>query len=145
MSHDHPRPFAILLIEDNPGDVELVRHALDSLGRPHHLQVASDGEVALRALREGSRPDLVLLDLNLPALDGIEVLRQIKGEPRLAGTPVVVLSSSEAEADVRTAYRLHANAYMLKPHELDRFRAAVHALVEYWAGVVRLPADAINR
>lgn len=141
MSHEHQRPFSILLVEDNPGDVELVRHALADQPREHRLVVAHDGEVALGLLRAGEAPDLVLLDLNLPALDGIEVLRLIKAEPGLACTPVVVLSSSDAEADVRAAYCLHANAYMLKPPALDGFQEAVRALLSYWAAVVRLPRE----
>lgn len=139
MSPEGPPPLAILLVEDNPGDVELIRRALDAAGLPCRVRVAGDGDAALAALLDGPRPDLVLLDLNLPGADGWEVLRRIKRDERLSAIPVVVLSSSDAEADVRGAYRLHASAYMVKPPSLDRFSAAMQALAEYWSHTVRLP------
>ncbi|MDF1502215.1 response regulator [Roseisolibacter sp. H3M3-2] len=141
------KPLELLLVEDNPGDVELTREALREAALPCRLAVATDGAEALRVLRrEGAhadapRPGLVLLDLNLPKLDGRAVLAAVKGDPALRDVPVVVLTTSRAAADVREAYALHANAYVVKPADLDAHFAAVRALVEFWGGVVVRPAD----
>ena len=139
MRGEGQQPLAILLIEDNPGDVELIQRALERACPPCRLRVSGDGDAALAELLDGPRPDLVLLDLNLPGADGWEVLRRIKRDERLGAVPVVVLSSSDAEADVSGAYRLHASAYMVKPPSLDQFSAAMLALAEYWGHTVRLP------
>jgi CheY-like chemotaxis protein len=142
-----PGLLQLLLVEDNPGDVELTREALHEVPVPCRLSVARDGAEALRFLRrEGAhagapRPDLVLLDLNLPRLDGRAVLAAVKQDPALRAIPVVVLTTSRAPADVREAYALHANAYVVKPADLDAHFAAVRALVEFWGAVAARPAD----
>jgi chemotaxis family two-component system response regulator Rcp1 len=139
------RPMEILLVEDNPGDVRLTREALKESPVPHRLHVAADGVKAMEFLRRQGehesavRPDLVLLDLNLPRMDGREVLGQIKGDPALRRIPVVVLTSSEAAGDVGGAYDLHANGYVAKPVDLDRFIHAVRSIADFWFGVVKLP------
>ena len=134
-------PLQVLLVEDDPGDVLMTREALQG----PELTVVSNGEEALAVLRkEGSHaaaptPDLVLLDLNLPRLNGREVLREVKGDPHLRSIPVVVLTTSDAEADVRGSYELHANAYVRKPVDFEQFVAAVRAIDDFFLGVVRLP------
>jgi two-component system, chemotaxis family, response regulator Rcp1 len=141
----------ILLVEDNPGDVRLTREALREADLDYALAVARDGVEALARLRgEGehagaARPDLVLLDLNLPRMDGREVLAAVKADPELCDIPVIVLSSSEAEMDVRGAYQLHANCYICKPVDLDGFIAVVRAIDAFWFTTVRLPAGSLGR
>lgn len=130
----------ILLVEDNPGDVRLVRESLRESSLPHHLTVAMDGVEALEHLREGVRPDVILLDLNLPRKDGREVLAEIKADPVLRSIPVVVLSSSDAQDDVAAAYGLHANCYVTKPVDLDHFLEVVESIQRFWVGVAKLPA-----
>ena len=145
MPHDAPRALELLLVEDNPGDEELAREALRDVAAPLHLSVVHDGVEALAFLRrEGRyadvpRPDLVLLDLNVPKLDGRGVLARAKADEALRDIPIVVLTSSHAPADVRHAYALHANAYVAKPVDLDQHLAAVRAVVEFW-GTVALRA-----
>lgn len=135
----------ILLVEDNPGDVRLVREALENQPRHSQLHVVADGIEALAFLRrEGSqagtrRPDLILLDLNLPRMDGRELLAELKSDPELACIPVVVFTSSDADGDVERAYGLHANCYVPKPADLDRYLAAVRAIEELWLGWAQLP------
>src|SRR5262245_7160074 len=138
------RPIEILLIEDNSGDVVLIREALGA-GARTNLSVARDGESALRRLRQlgdvtnAVRPDLILLDLNLPRLSGREVLAAIKSDARLRRIPVVVLTSSQAEQDVADSYELHANCYVCKPLDLNEFVKAIRAVEEFWLTVARLP------
>ena len=151
------RAMEILLVEDNPGDVRLVREALGTFAptggapaRPRavwsHLHVVDDGIAALDFLhrrapwQERPRPDLILLDLNLPRMDGCELLGAVKGDPSLCTIPVVVLTTSQAEEDVRRAYDLHANCCLTKPADLECFIATVRAIEEFWLTVVRLPA-----
>jgi CheY-like chemotaxis protein len=135
----------VLLVEDDPGDVLLVRESFEDHKVGNTLTVVSDGVEAMALLRrEGQyasarRPDLVLLDLNLPRMNGSEVLAEIKRDPDLASIPVVVLTTSEAEEDVVRAYRLHANAYITKPVDFERFRQIVHQIDEFFVGVVKLP------
>lgn len=135
----------ILLVEDNPADVRLVREALRHSDSPYALNVAPDGVEALAYLRgEGTYadrvpPDLVLLDLNLPRKDGRQVLAELKADERLARIPVVVLSTSQADEDVAKAYALHANCYVSKPVDLDEFIARMHSVEQFWLTVVRLP------
>lgn len=144
-NHAVGRPIDILLVEDNPGDVELTCRALEEAGVQNQVHVAADGAEALAFLRrEGShgsapRPGLVLLDLNLPRVSGREVLAEMKAEPALQRIPVVVMSSSDAERDVCESYALHANCYIRKPADLDQFTRALRAIEEFWLGVVRLP------
>ncbi len=136
----------ILLVEDNPSDVLLTQIAMRECKMANRLQVVGDGEQALSYLRregrfvDAIRPDLVLLDLNLPRLDGREVLREIKDDPELRSIPVVVLTTSDAERDVMQSYDLHANAYITKPVDMDQFVKIVRGLDDFWFGLVRLPA-----
>ena len=142
---DAPRALELLLVEDNPGDVELAREALRDVTVPLRLSVVHDGVEALAFLRregrhaDAPRPDLVLLDLNVPKLDGRGVLAEAKGDAALRDIPIVVLTSSRAPSDVRRAYALHANAYVAKPVDLDQHLAAVRAVVDFW-GTVALRA-----
>lgn len=135
----------ILLVEDNPGDVRLTEEALKESKLAVSMRVARDGIEALAILRgEGSyanqpQPDLILLDLNMPKMDGREVLRQIKSDDRLKRIPVVVLTTSEAEKDIVQAYGLHANCYITKPVELDAFMEIIKSIEGFWLTVVKLP------
>jgi two-component system, chemotaxis family, response regulator Rcp1 len=141
------RPVEILLVEDNPGDVRLTREALKE-GKVHNnLSVAYDGVEALRYLRregehaEAVRPDLILLDLNLPRMDGREVLAEIKNDPQLRVIPVVILTSSQAEQDIARAYELHANCYVSKPVDLEQFITVVNSIETFWFSIVKLPPE----
>jgi CheY-like chemotaxis protein len=143
--HESGRPIEILLVEDNPGDVRLTIEALKE-GRVHNsLSVARDGVEALAFLRRqgphanAARPDLILLDLNLPRKDGREVLAEIKEDPSLRRIPVVVLTTSKAEEDILRTYDLHANCYIAKPVDLDQFISVVRSIDDFWLSVVRLP------
>lgn len=142
----HGRPLEIFLIEDNPGDVLLTREALRGAKVLNRLTVASNGEEALAMLRrEGAhagavRPDLVLLDLNLPRLSGLEVLAAIRTDPVLASLPVVMLTSSAAEHDVGDSYALGVNCYVTKPVDIEQFLHVVRSVEQFWFSVVTLPA-----
>jgi CheY-like chemotaxis protein len=148
MSHAKPgRPIEILLVEDNPGDVRLTREVLRD-GKVHnHLNVVQDGSEALAFLyRQGHyatapRPDLILLDLNLPKKDGREVLVTIKGDNNLRRIPVVILTTSQAEEDILRAYNLHGNCYITKPVDLDQFIRIVKSIEEFWLTIVKLPME----
>ena len=135
----------ILLVEDNPSDVVLTQIAMRQCKIANNLQVASDGEEALALLRgQGKfagapRPDLILLDLNLPRMDGRELLSAIKSDPTLQAIPVVVLTTSGEERDVVQSYALHANAYIAKPIDMDQFVKIVKAIDDFWFGIVTLP------
>jgi CheY-like chemotaxis protein len=139
------RALSVLLVEDDPGDVLLVREAFAERDRHAELAVVGDGVEALAYVRsEGDyrrarRPDLVLLDLNLPRKNGREVLAELKGDSELATIPVVVLTTSEAEEDILCSYRLHANAYVTKPVDLESFVAAVRRIEEFFTELVRAP------
>jgi two-component system, chemotaxis family, response regulator Rcp1 len=141
------RPVEILLVEDNPGDVRLTREALTEAKVRNNLYVASDGVQAIAFLRrEGEfagsvRPDLILLDLNLPRKDGREVLEEIKADPALRQIPVVILTSSQAEQDIVRAYDLHANCYISKPVDLDQFIKVVKSIEDFWFAIVKLPKE----
>ena len=141
-------PIEILLVEDNPGDVELTREALHDSKVHMRLSVVNDGVEALAFLkREGPhggapRPDLILLDLNLPKKDGRAVLAEIKGDGSLRHIPVVILTSSQAEQDILRAYDLHANCYVTKPVDLDQFITIVRSIEQFWFTVVKLPRNA---
>lgn len=138
-------PVDILLVEDNPGDVRLTREALEEGKVLNNLNVARDGVEAMAFLRrqgryaEARRPQLILLDLNLPRKDGREVLAEIKGDGSLKRIPVVVLTTSGAEQDVFDSYDLQANCYITKPIELDLFLETVRGMGEFWLNVVKLP------
>jgi CheY-like chemotaxis protein len=137
--------ISVLLVEDDPGDVMLVREAFAADKVGNTLSVVSDGVEAMRFVRgEGEyagveRPDLVLLDLNLPRKSGAEVLAEIKSDPQLSTIPVVVLTTSQAEEDVLRSYEMHANAYVTKPVDFDRFGEIVRQIDEFFVGIVRLP------
>ena len=139
------RPIEILLVEDNPGDVRLTIEGLRETKVHNHLSVARDGVEALAMLRrEGAfadvvRPDLILLDLNLPRKDGREVLAEIKADPELKTIPVVVLTTSRAEQDVLRSYELQANCYITKPVDLEQFLTVVQSIENFWLSVVTLP------
>lgn len=137
--------FDILLVEDNPGDARLAQEALKEGQMSSRLQVVVDGVEAMSFLRrEGGyanapRPNLVLLDLNLPRKDGRQVLAEMKADPELRRIPVVVLTTSQAEQDILRSYDLHANCYITKPVDLDRFISVVRSIEEYWCSVATLP------
>jgi CheY-like chemotaxis protein len=139
------KPIEILLVEDNPGDVRLTREALHEGKIANVLHVAKDGGEAVELLglgdapSSGKLPDLILLDLNLPRMDGREVLARIKGDERLRRIPVVVLTTSSAEADIVKTYDLHANCYINKPVDFDQFINVVRSIEDFWLSVVRLP------
>jgi CheY-like chemotaxis protein len=143
---DRPDPIEVLLVEDDPGDVLLIREAFDFNKVHNNLNVVNDGEQALAYLKnegayaDANRPDLVLLDLNLPRKDGREVLAEVKADERLRTIPIVVLTTSEAEEDVLKSYQLHANAYVTKPVDFERFVAIVRQIDDFFVSVVRLPS-----
>ena len=145
MEEKSTKPIEILLVEDNPGDVRLTQEALKEAKVWNRLSVVSDGEegLAYLAKRDGYegavRPDLILLDLNLPRKDGREVLAQIKKDPDYRRIPVVILTSSGAEEDITRAYDLHANCYIRKPVDFRQFLAVVQSIDDFWLMVVRLP------
>ena len=147
-ANDDGSPIEVLLVEDDPGDVLMTREALDERHPnklANRLTVVSDGVEALSYLRregpyaEAVRPDLILLDLNLPRRDGREVLAEIKTDEILRRIPVVVLTTSQADEDIVRSYQLHANAYVTKPVDFDRFIAVVRQIDEFFVGVVKLP------
>ncbi len=137
----------ILLIEDNPGDVRLMREALRDFSEAPELRVVSDGAQALRYLRreeefaEAARPCLVFMDLNLPKFDAREVLRELKSDSELKCIPVAVLTTSDAERDIREVYDLHANCYLRKPADLDSYLETVRQAVHFWLSVAEVPCE----
>jgi two-component system response regulator len=139
------QPIDVLLVEDDPGDELMTREAFEDNKIGNTLHVVRDGQEALDFLyRRGEhtdapRPDLILLDLNLPKYDGRQVLEKIKSDPDLSDIPVVVLTTSAAEEDILRSYKLHANAYVTKPVDLDQFIAAVRQIDDFFVQVVRLP------
>ena len=138
-------PLEVLLIEDNPGDVRLTRETLCSGKRSIHMHVATDGVEAMAFLRHeeaqvrAPRPDLILLDLNLPRMDGHEVLAEIKGDDSLKTIPTIILTTSDAQADIAKSYQLHANCYLTKPVQLDAFNCLVKSTSDFWLSTVTLP------
>jgi len=146
MSSEHSRPIEILLVEDNPGDARLTREAFNEGRLLNNLTVVTDGVEAIAYLRQQGqyskavRPDLVLLDLNLPKKDGREVLEEIKTDGHLKTIPVVVLTTSSAEEDVTRAYGSHANCYITKPVDLDQFLRVAQSIENFWLSIVRLPS-----
>jgi CheY-like chemotaxis protein len=137
--------ISILLVEDDPDHVDLTRIALQTARVPFGLHVVMDGTEALQYLRHedpyrhAALPDLILLDLNLPKLDGREVLRAIKSDPSLCRIPVIVLTTSSDPADIDAAYQNYANSFITKPTDFDEFLHAIETMHEYWLSVVRLP------
>jgi CheY-like chemotaxis protein len=137
------QPIVVLLVEDDPGDVVLIQEAFEHNKVRNRLHVVGDGVEAMKFLRDGGeRPDLVLLDLNLPRKDGREVLEEIKTDPALRSIPVVVLTTSKAEEDILRSYDLHANAYVTKPVDFGRFIEVVRQIDEFFVTVVKLPRHA---
>jgi CheY-like chemotaxis protein len=139
------RAIEILLVEDDPGDELIIREVFEHNKIKNRLHVAHDGEEGLNYLyrrgahQDAPRPDLILLDLNLPKYDGRQLLEKIKSDPDLCRIPVVVLTTSSAEEDILRSYELHANAYVTKPVDLDQFISAVRQIDEFFLQVVRLP------
>lgn len=142
-----PRPVDILLVEDNTADAMLTAEAFEDARLINRLHLAKDGVEAMQFLRregkfaDAPRPDLILLDLNLPRKDGRKVLAEIRGDPTFAGIPVVVLTSSSHEKDVATVYGLHANAFVQKPVDLAKFLDVVAKTKDYWLAIVTLPPN----
>lgn len=142
------RPIDILLVEDNPGDVELAREAL-GMGKLHNnLHVVQDGVAAMDFLRQRGayatvpRPDLIILDLNLPKKDGRQVLAEVKVDESLKRIPVVILTTSSAEEDILKTYNLHANCYITKPLDMNQFLRVVRSIEDFWLSIVVLPNGA---
>ncbi|MBI5441319.1 MAG: response regulator [Deltaproteobacteria bacterium] len=141
------RPVEILLVEDNPGDVRLTREALKEGKIHNNLHVAADGVEALAFLRgqgryaEAVKPDLILLDLNLPRKNGLEVLQDLKADENLKRIPVVVLTTSSAEKDVMASYNLHANCFVTKPVDIEQFITVVKSVEDFWFSIVKLPPN----
>ena len=135
------KPIVVLLVEDDPGDVMLVQEAMSHDKLRNELHTVSDGVLALEHLRNPANPlpDLILLDLNLPRKSGQEVLAEIRADPRLSRIPVVVLTTSDAEADVLSSYELHANAYVTKPVDFNRFLEVVREIDNFFVSIVKLP------
>jgi chemotaxis family two-component system response regulator Rcp1 len=140
-------PIEILLVEDSPGDVRLTQEALRDGRLNNRLHVVPDGVDAMAFLRregkhaDAPRPDLILLDINLPRKSGHEVLEEVKTDPSLSLIPVVVLTTSDAEEDILRSYRLHANCYITKPVELDKFLRVIQSIEHFWVSIVKLPGD----
>ena len=145
MERESCRPIVILMVEDNPGDVRLTVEALKEGKVRNILHTVEDGEEAMKFLRrqgtyaKAPRPDLVLLDLNLPKKNGREVLAEIKADPELRRIPVVILTVSKAEQDIVKTYDLHANCYINKPVDLEQFLTVVQSIENFWLTVVKLP------
>jgi two-component system, chemotaxis family, response regulator Rcp1 len=143
-------PIEVLLVEDSPGDVRLTQEAFKDAKVHINLHVAADGAKAMVFLnREAEhanapRPDLILLDLNLPKKDGREVLAEIKGNPKLKSIPVVILTTSSSEADILRSYQLHANCYITKPVGLEGFLTVVKSIDSFWLSVVKLPREPLS-
>lgn len=141
------KPVEILLVDDNPGDVRLTREALSENKVSNNLHVATDGAEALAFLnREGQyadapRPDLILLDLNLPKKNGREVLAEVKNHPNLRRIPVVILTTSSEEKDILATYNLHANCYITKPVDLNCFMEVIRSIEGFWLSIVKLPTE----
>ncbi|MCG2824607.1 MAG: response regulator [Desulfurivibrionaceae bacterium] len=141
-----PHNIDILLVEDDPGDVELTKEGLQDAKMLVNLHVVDDGEKALKFLRKeepytnAARPDIILLDLNMPRKSGQEVLGEIKGDPSLRSIPVVILTTSGAESDIATCYDLGANCYITKPISFEAFAKVVAMIEEFWFTIVRMPS-----
>jgi chemotaxis family two-component system response regulator Rcp1 len=150
-NHRLVRPIEILLVEDNPGDADLAREALEGSKFNNILNVVDDGEKAMAYLRrdglytEVSRPDLILLDLNIPKKDGRQVLAEIKEDDNLKRIPVVILTTSRAEEDVMKSYNLHCNCYITKPIDLNQFLSVVRSIEDFWLSIVVLPPNGAKK
>jgi CheY-like chemotaxis protein len=141
MSSTLMRPLEILMVDDNPADFELVRDTFEEQALPGLLSSVRDGDEALRYLRGAApRPDLILLDLNIPGKDGFEILNEIRVDQELSCIPIVILTSSSSEQDIDRSYQLGANAYVVKPVGLDQFSGLVRSIESFWLGTARLPS-----
>jgi len=146
----YSRAAEILLIEDNPGDVELIQEALQSGKVLNRISMVGDGEAAIgflnreRGYEDAPRPDLVLLDLNIPKRNGFEVLAEMRKNPDLARVPVVILTSSQADRDIVKSYSLHANCFVSKPVDVDEFLSIVRSTGEFWLNIVKLPGNSMT-
>lgn len=149
-SNPNPEIVEILLVEDNPGDVRLTKESLKKSKMINNLNVVEDGGKALDFLHrrngyeDAPRPQLILLDLNLPVKTGQQVLKEIKGDPQLKKIPVVILTTSEAEEDVVKSYELNANCYVTKPLGFNKFQKVVNQINDFWFGIVSLPEEEIR-
>jgi two-component system, chemotaxis family, response regulator Rcp1 len=147
MARKENRPMEVLLVEDSPGDVRLTQEAFRDANTSIRLHVAPDGVEAMAFLRregihaDAPRPDIILLDLNLPKMDGREVLAHIKEDSSLKTIPTVILTTSESEADIVKSYQLHANCYLSKPVQLDSFEGLVKSINGFWLTDVKLPPN----
>ena len=144
MESVNKQPLEILLVEDNPGDIRLIKEILKETKIQNNIRVAMDGEAALNLLSNlddltTHRPDLILLDLNLPKIDGRELLAEIKDNEDLKRIPVVILTTSTAEEDIIETYNNHANSYITKPVDLDHFIKVVESIMDFWLSIVKLP------
>lgn len=139
--HKNVRPIELLLVEDNEDDIELTKEAFSETHLKLNLHVAQDGIEALDFLRDSENPipDLILLDLNMPRKDGRETLAELKADPHLKRIPVIILTTSDADADVLSAYDQNANSYIVKPVDFDQFLKVMHILEEFWFTIVKLP------
>lgn len=141
------RPISVLLVDDDPGDVLMIEEALETIGAPRNVYVVNDGEEAVSFLRrtgafaDAPRPDVVLLDLNMPRMDGRQVLAEIKADSQLRSIPIVVLTTSQSPADIVSSYALHANAYVTKPLNLDDLTEVVHKIDYFFARIAALPGQ----
>ena len=139
------RPISVLLVDDDPGDVLMIEEALESTGCPRTVFVVRDGQEAISFLRQtgqfatAPRPDVVLLDLNMPRMDGRQVLAEVKADVLLRSIPIVVLTTSQSPADISSSYSLHANAYVTKPLNLDDLTEVVHKIDYFFARIAALP------
>lgn len=137
----HARPVKLLLVEDNPADVILFEECLREWSVPAYLHVAHDGVDALACLRGGARPDIIVLDLNMPRMGGIELLSELKREPAFQAIPVIVLTTSGAHDDILKAYGNHANAYVVKPNRVDDFFEVARVMEAFWLRAAKLPSN----
>ncbi len=145
--NENLRPIEILIVEDNPGDIRLTIEALKDSKLKNNLHIVENGEDAIAFLKKqgkfqnSPRPDLILLDLNLPKKNGRDVLAEIKNDPKLRRIPVVVLTTSSAEEDIIRSYDLHANCYITKPVDFEQFIKVVKKIEDFWFTIVKLPVD----
>jgi chemotaxis family two-component system response regulator Rcp1 len=150
VTEEHSTRFEVLLVEDSPGDVRLTQEAFHDINKAVRLHIARDGVEAMSLLRregehvDAPRPDLILLDLNLPRMDGREVLARIKQDEDLKSIPTIILTSSEAEADIARSYQLHANCYLSKPVRLGDFESLVSCINDFWLTKVKFPQQPVN-
>lgn len=136
------QPIKILLVEDNPGDIELVRAGFEDALIANQLMVISDGQQALNFIQSKQpMPDIILLDINLPKVDGFEILQEIRQQPHSCNIPVIMLTSSEAERDISQSYQYKANSFVTKPVDFSKFIDAIKKLEQFWLTVVKLPTN----